>query len=166
MTVETDPTVPRPMIDHSLEHICSYSVDLVTAPEVIGPVPGDLRINADHAGGAIWGPRLRGRVLPVGADWLTLRTDGVGIVDIRCTLETDDGALIFVTVNGIIDFGPEGHESFLRGEMPPDGTPIRAASRFYTSHPDYVWLNRVNGLHIGQAFGSRAKIEYDVYAVR
>jgi len=29
-----------------------------------------------------------------------------------------------------------------------------------------VWLNGVNGLHIGEAFGSRGKIEYDVYAVQ
>ncbi len=166
MTADTASSVPRTMLDHSLEHICSYTVDLVTTPEVIGPVPGDLRINAYYAGGVIWGPRLRGRVLPVGADWLTLRTDGVGVVDIRCTLEAEGGALIFVTVNGIIDFGPEGYQTFLSGELPPDGTPIRAASRFFTAHPDHVWLNRVSGLHIGEAFGSRGQIEYDVYAVR
>ena len=165
MTADATPTVPRPMLEHSLEHICSYTVDLVTTPEVIGPVPGDLRLNAYYAGGVMWGPRLRGRVLPVGADWLTVRTDGVGVVDIRCTLEAEGGALIYVTVNGIIDFGPDGHGAFLRGETPPDGLPIRAASRFYTSHPEHAWLNRVNGLHIGQAFGSRAQIEYDVYAV-
>ena len=165
MTADT-PTAPRPMIEHSLEHICSYTVDLVAIPEVIGLVPDDLRLNAYYAGGTVWGPRLRGRVLPVGADWLTLRTDGVGIVDIRCTLEAEDGALIYVTVNGIIDLGPDGHQKFLRGEMPADGAPIRAASRFHTAHPDHAWLNRVSGLHIGQSFGSRAQIEYDVYAVR
>jgi hypothetical protein len=98
MTSDATSTVPRPMIEHSLEHVCSYSVDLVMTPEVIGPVPGDPRINAYYAGGEIWGPRMRGRVLPVGADWLTLRTDGVGIVDIRCTLEAEGGALIYVTV--------------------------------------------------------------------
>jgi hypothetical protein len=166
MTAEATPTDRRGTIDHSLEHICSYSVDLVTTPEVIGPVPGDLRLNAYYAGGEVWGPRLRGRVLPVGADWLTLRTDGVGIVDIRCTLEAEGGALIYVTVNGIIDLGPDGYQMLLSGQTPPDGTPIRAASRFYTAHPDYVWLNRVSGLHVGQAMGSVGKIEYDVYAVR
>jgi len=48
------------MIDHSLEHICSYTVDLVTTPEVIGPVPGDLRINAYYAGGEVWAPACGG----------------------------------------------------------------------------------------------------------
>ena len=166
MTAATTPTDRRAMIDHSLEHICSYSVDLAPTPEVIGPVSGDLRLNAYYAGGQVWGPRLRGRVLPVGADWLTVRTDGVGIVDIRCTLEAEGGALIYVTVNGIIDLGPDGHQMLLSGQTPPDGTPIRAASRFYTAHSDYTWLNRVSGLHVGQAIGSRRKIEYDVYAVR
>jgi hypothetical protein len=164
MTADTAPATRRPMLDHSLEHVCSYTVDLVTTPEVIGLVPDDLRLNAYYAGGVVWGPRLQGRVLPVGADWLTVRTDGVGIVDIRCTLEAAGGGLIYVTVNGIIDLGPDGHAAFLRGEMPPDGVPIRAASRFFTSH--HAWLNRVSGLHIGQSMGSRAQIEYDVYAVR
>jgi hypothetical protein len=165
MAAETTPADRRAMIDHSFEHICSYSVDLVPTPEVIGPVPHDLRLNAYYAGGEVWGPRLRGRVLPVGADWLTVRTDGVGIVDIRCTLEAEGGALIYVTVNGIIDLGVDGHQMLLNGQTPPDGTPIRAASRFHTAHPDYLWLNRVSGLHIGQAIGSLGKIEYDVYAV-
>jgi hypothetical protein len=166
MTADTTSRAPRPLLDHELEHICSYTVTLVDPPEVIGPVPGDLRINAYYGGGEIWGPRLRGRVLPVGADWLVLRTDGVGTVDIRCTLEAEDGGLIYVTVNGVIDFGPDGYQRFLSGELPPDGTPIRAASRFFTAHPDHAWLNRVSGLHIGQAVGSRGEIHYDVYAVR
>ena len=115
-----------------------------------------------------WGPRLRGRVLPVGADWLTLRTDGVGIVDIRCTLEAEDGALIYVTVNGIIDLGPDGHQMLLSGQTPPDGAPdssgvavLHGASRLP------AWLNRVSGLPSDKrSAGARGKIEYDVYAVR
>jgi hypothetical protein len=153
------------MLEYELEHICSYTATLALPPEVIGPVPSDVRVNVYVTGGEIWGPRLKGRILPVGADWLTLRADGVGILDVRATLEAEGGALIYLTLNGIIDFGPSGYEKFLQGELPPDGTPIRATPRFFTSHPDYVWLNRLHCLHIGQAFISRGEVTYDVYAV-
>jgi hypothetical protein len=165
MTADTSSTATRPVLKYELQHICSYTATLALPPEVIGAVPSDVRVNVYVTGGHIWGPHLRGRILPVGADWLTLRTDGVGILDVRATLEAEGGALIYLTLNGIIDFGPNGYEMFLRGELPPDGTPIRATPRFFTSHPDYLWLNRLHGLHIGEAFLSRGEVTYDVYAV-
>jgi hypothetical protein len=39
------------------------------------------------------GDRLRGKVLPGGADWTLKRPDGVVELDLRITLQTDDGAL-------------------------------------------------------------------------
>ena len=36
----------------------------------------------------------------MGGDWLTLRSDGVGILDVRATLEADDGALIYTSYSG------------------------------------------------------------------
>lgn len=44
------------------------------------------------AGGSVSGPRLQGRVLPVGADWQILRPDGTADLDARYTIQTDDGA--------------------------------------------------------------------------
>ena len=55
MTADTT-SIPRPMLEYQLEHICSYTVNLAMPPEVAGPAPSDLRINAHHAGGEIWGP--------------------------------------------------------------------------------------------------------------
>ena len=45
-------------------------------------------------GGEIDGPRLRGRIRPVGSDRLVVRHDGVGVLDLRATFETDNGAVI------------------------------------------------------------------------
>lgn len=63
--------------------------------EAIGVAPEGLRTNLFVDASELSGPRLRGALRRSGGDWFVLRRNGVGIVDVRCTLETDDGALIF-----------------------------------------------------------------------
>src|SRR5262245_64944808 len=103
------------MNEYSLEHILSYTGRLVNPPEVIGPAPEGLRVNFYSTGGEITGPRLRGTLRPVGGDWVTVRKDGVAYLDVRTTFETHDGAPILLTYLGVIDFGDDGYERFLRG---------------------------------------------------
>jgi hypothetical protein len=153
------------MFDYRLEHIMSYNATLAP-PEVIGPVPEGVRLNVYVTGGTVSGPRVSGHLRPVGADWLLLRRDGVGMLDVRTTIETADGALLYVTYPGIIDLGETGYDDFLAGRLPPPGTPIRMTPRIQTAHPDYMWLNRLHCLGIGQAFLDRLEVAYDVYAVR
>ena len=43
-------------------------------------------------GGTFEGERLRGRVLPHGADWVSWSASGAMRIDVRTALETDDGA--------------------------------------------------------------------------
>ena len=153
------------MIDYRLEHIMSYTAQL-TQPEVIGPVPEGIRVNFYVTGGSITGPSVSGKLRPVGADWLTLRRDGTAALDVRITMETNDSALIYVTYAGLIDLGETGYEDFLKGVMPESGTKIRISPRFQTSHPNYLWLNRLHCIGVGQAFLERLEVAYDVYAVR
>ena len=153
------------MIEYRLEHIMSYTATLAER-EVIGPLPEGLRVNVYVTGGEVTGPKVWGKIRPVGADWLTIRRDGVGILDVRGTLETTDGALIYVSYVGTMDLGENGYEESLQGKPPASGTPIRSSPRFHTSHPDYLWLNRLHCLGIGQAFRERSEVAYDVYAVR
>jgi hypothetical protein len=153
------------MIEYRLEHIASYTATL-REPEVIGPLPEGLRVNRYVTGGEVVGPKLSGKIRPVGGDWLTIRRDGIGILDVRGTIETTDGALIYVSYTGILDLGENGYEEVLQGKPRASGTPIRTSPRFHTSHPDYLWLNRLHCLGIGQAFPERSEVAYDVYAVR
>jgi len=104
-------------------------------------VPEGIKANFYVTGGEVTGPKIRGKLRPAGGDWLTVRRDGVVIMDVRVTVETHDGALILVTYPGIIDLGEDGYDKFLRGELPPI-LQIRIAPRFFTSHPNYLWLNR------------------------
>src|SRR5436190_23350232 len=66
----------------------------VVGVQKIGAVPHGTRVTAPITSGHFEGPRLRGKVLPGGGDWTLLRGDGVLELDLRITLETDDGALI------------------------------------------------------------------------
>ena len=54
-------------------------------------------------GGSFAGDRLRGKVLAGGGDWLTKKPDGTFELDLRVSLETDDGALIHMSFTGVRD---------------------------------------------------------------
>lgn len=153
------------MIDYELEHIFSYTGSLVNPPEVIGPAPEGIRVNFYSSGGEIQGPAIRGKVRAVGGDWVTVRKDGIAVMDVRTTFELDDGALVLVTYPGIIDFGEDGYEKFLRGEMPTQ-IRLRTSPRFLASNPKYEWLNRLHCIGIGEYQAATNAATYDVYAVR
>lgn len=152
------------MFKYDLEHLFSHTVT-VQKPEVIGPVPEGIRLTFPLTGGEVSGPKVRGKVRPTGADWLLIRSDGVGVLDVRGTIETQDGALICATYSGIGDFGEDGYQGFLRGKV-PGAVPLRAAARFYTAHPLYLWLNRLQCLNVGEADLARFVVSWDVYALR
>ena len=72
---------------------------MATAQE-LGATPLGRRRVIPITGGRFSGERLSGRVLPGGADWQVIRADGVADLDARYTLETADGALIYVRNKG------------------------------------------------------------------
>ena len=130
------------MFDYSLEHLFSYVVS-VEKPQMIGPLPEGIRAIFYVTKGEITGPKLRGRFLPGGGDWLTVRTDGVGILDVRATLESDDGALIYIAYTGVGDLGEDGYQKFTRrctgpasraGELGCWATPLVMASNSKGGH--------------------------------
>jgi hypothetical protein len=152
------------MIDYSLEHLFSYTVTL-DQPEVIGPVPAGILVNFHFTGGEVNGPLVHGKVRPVGADWLTIRTDGVGILDVRATIETQDEALLYSSYTGVAELGEDAYDKFLQGDL-PQIVPVRVVPRILTSHPDYQWLNRLQCLGVGEIDVANLKVGYDLYAVR
>ena len=152
------------MFPYNLEHVCSYSATLENPPEMIGPVAEGLRLNVYITGGEVTGPKLNGRIRPVGADWLTVRTDGVAILDVRATMETHDGALIYVSYSGVGDLGESGHQNFLRGDLPTI-LPLRTAPRLQSSHIDYAWVNRYQFINVGEVNFETFLVSCDMYAV-
>lgn len=152
------------MFPYQLEHVFSYHAQL-QPPEIIGPVADGLRINFYVSGGEASGPRLSGRLRGAGGDWFTLRTDGVGVLSVRATLETADGALILIEYPGMGDAGDDGHARFLRGEMPLK-LPLTTTPKLSCAHPDYAWVNRLIFLGVGEVDLQTLVVSYDVYAVQ
>src|SRR6516164_9619253 len=122
----------------------------IAGPQKIGAVPHGTRITAPIASGSFEGPLLRGRVLPGGGDWTLLRGDGVLELDLRLTLETDDGALIHMTSFGLRHGPPEVIAALARGEsVDPATYYFRTSPRFETGHPKYAFLNRLLAVSSG-----------------
>ncbi|MBK8161448.1 MAG: DUF3237 domain-containing protein [Rhodospirillaceae bacterium] len=67
----------------------------------IGPVPAGERIDYPIIGGSFAGPDIRGDVLPGGADYFLMRHDGVGVLDARYKLRSDDGVVIDIHNSGL-----------------------------------------------------------------
>ena len=152
------------MFEYSMEQLFSFTGTL-DAPQFVGPVPEGLRIIFPMTGGVVSGPRLQGRILPGGGDWMVGRRDGVAILDVRGTIETHDGALVYMFYSGVGDLGEDGYEKALRGEMPAL-LRLRTAPRLLTAHPAYAWLNRLQCVGIGEAVTTELRVGYDVYALR
>lgn len=104
----------------------------------IGSVPHGTRITFPITGGSFEGERLRGKVLPGGGDWVIKRADGVLELDLRITLEVDDGALVHMTFEGIRDDGAPGAPYF------------RTLPRFETADARYSFLNRLLAVGTGE----------------
>src|SRR5262245_24462433 len=82
--------------------------------------------------------------MPGGGDWTLLRSDGVLELDLRVTLETDDGALIRMTSFGLRHGPPDVLAALARGEsVDPSGYYFRTAATFETSAAPYAFLNRL-----------------------
>jgi len=120
-------------------------------PQKLGAVPHGIRSIIPVTGGDFEGPRLRGKVLSGGGDWLLLRDDGVLELDLRVTLETDDHALIHMTFQGLRHGPPDVIAALGRGEViDPASYYFRTLPRFETSTERYTYLNRIITVGVGE----------------
>lgn len=155
------------MPEPTSEFIFRFELDL-DANIDIGDVPIGHRIIGPIKGGSFEGPglsdgpALKGEVVAGGGDWLFIRADGVADLDVRATLRTDDGALIYMPYQGLLAIDPANMEQTMAGEIPPDYMTV--ALRFETSAEQYAALNRV--VAVGKGHIGAAKVAYDVFAIR
>jgi hypothetical protein len=131
--------------------------------EVIGETPEGYRINFLVESGSVVGPAIDAVVhRDGGGDWMCIRRDGVAALDIRATYETADGAVTFYRAGGVLDLGPDGYAQAVAGQL-TGCPPFYATPKFITAHPDWQWLNRVQGFGIGRVEMEERQVQYDVY---
>jgi hypothetical protein len=66
----------------------------------LGHTPYGERRIINILGGTVDGPRLKGKILPGGADWQIVRADGVVHLQARYTAETETGGRILIDAEG------------------------------------------------------------------
>jgi hypothetical protein len=94
---------------------------------------------------------VHGRVLPGGGDWALTRPDGVLLLDVRMTLETHDGALVFLRYEGMRHGPAEAMARLAAGRLvDPAEMYFRIQPRFETSDSRYLWLNRLLAVGVGE----------------
>lgn len=137
-----------------LELVPLCDIDITLSDQVVvGQGPSGFRVVAEVGSVAVEGERLKGVGKGTsGADWLTV-VDGICTVDVRFSIETHDGAVVFVSYRGRSDFreGPGAH-------------PIYAAPTFETGDERYAWLNLVQAVSKGTFDGTH--VRYEIAEVR
>lgn len=118
-----------PIVLPKTEFVYEAIVTLQDAIEMGQSPLGDRRI-INITGGEFAGPRIKGKVMPGGADRQLLRKDGVRLLNALYEMQTEDGAIITVNNRVLID-------------TPKDG-PRYAFSHIDITAPEgpHDWLNR------------------------
>ena len=130
----------------------------------LGVTPLGRRRIIGITGGEFSGPRLAGRVLPGGADWQVVRSDGGTVLEARYTVRTTAGALVYVRNVGVRCGPPEVLARLGRGEpVDPASYYFRTTPRFETGAPAHAWLNDV--IAVGSAVRRADAVVLDFYVV-
>jgi len=128
----------------ALKPLFAIKAEVTAPPQFIGALPhGYTRRVMCVSGGHFEGERLRGRVLPGGADVVLERPDGGLHLDVRLVLETDAGELVYMTYNGRRNGPtPEIMRKIVNREtLPPGADYFRVVVQFETAAPALLWLN-------------------------
>ena len=134
--------------------LCTATIRLA-APFLLPDTPLGTRVIAECRSFDVAGERINGHLHGnAAADWLTLDGRGQGTLDVRVLVETDDGALVFVSYRGRIDLsgGPDAATSY-------------AAPLFDTGDERYLWLNRIQAIAKGTLSDGGATLVYEMFEV-
>ena len=143
-----------------------YRLEVVLGePLDLGEVSHGRRRIVPQIGGTFEGPHLKGKLLPgVSADWQIILPDGTAIADIRYTLQTDAGALLYVQSRGVRHGSPEVLARLSRGEdVDASEYTFRTSTQIETASKRLDWLNK--GVFISVGGRRPGGVIYETYLV-
>jgi hypothetical protein len=142
----------------TLRNVCDIDVSVGPIRD-LGPTPHGRRRNIPNHGGSVKGERLEGEVMPGGADWQYVRTDGVLELEARYSIKTKDGAEIAVINRGMRRAPPEIMDRLSRGEIvDPALVYFRTAPVFEAPAGPHQWLNESVFVGTAARFPDRVQI--------
>jgi hypothetical protein len=135
---------------------------MLDPPQDIGP-----RRIVNVSSGSAHGPKINGNFITPTADWVTPQPDGSIRLDVRGTIKTDDGEMIFVEYNGVIVRSKEVVDRFNKGEVITSKDEyFITAPRFTTSSKKYGWINQLQAVGKMVSRQNNGRLKYDIFAVR
>jgi hypothetical protein len=151
-------TEPRLTLVYRLEAALGEPLDL-------GEVSQGHRRIVPLTGGTFAGPELNGKLLPgASADWQIVVPDGTVLGDIRYTLQTADGALLYVQSRGVRHGSAEVLARLGRGdEVDASEYTFRTSTQIETASRELDWLNK--GIFVGVAGRGQGHVIYETYLV-
>lgn len=132
------------------------SLELIPLCTLTATVPELIQISSEFVIGEVTSARCEGDRLKASmkgrasADWMTTSPRGYGTLDVRLTLETDDGALLFASYKGRLHF---------------DTMTVYATPLFETGDERYAWLTRLQAVSKGQ-FIEPGLLVYEMFELR
>jgi muconolactone delta-isomerase len=163
-----DPTPPRPssfqLPEPRLTPVYRLEATL-GAPVDLGDTDRGHRRIVPLTGGTFTGPTINGTLVPgASADWQTVLPDGTAIGDIRYTLRTDGGDVLYVQARGIRHGGAEVLARLARGEdVDASEYTFRTATQIETAAAGLDWLNK--GVFVSVAGRQPVGVVYETYLV-
>ncbi len=154
-------TSPLDLHPYRLEHLSRGDLSIAKDPEVIGETPEGIRLNFRVLSGTYCG-KISGRTCRSSDDWLSVRPDGIAILDTKITIATHDHAVLLLAGSGTVDLGPDGYRNVKSGHYSAKARVVEVV-RFLSSDPKYAWLDRLQCMAIGYANAER--VCYDVYGI-
>ncbi len=143
-----------------------YRIDITLGqPLDFGATAQGRRRIVPQTGGTFNGPELTGTLLPgASADWQVVLPDGTALADIRYTLQTDQGELLYVQSRGVRHGSAEVLARLGRGEdVDPSEYSFRTATYIETAAPSLDWLNK--GVFISVGARRPTGVSYATYLV-
>jgi hypothetical protein len=149
------------------EFLFDLEIDL-NPPQVVGPVLKGTRLISTFKNGVIKSDRINGKILEGGGDWGLFLDSTTFKVDSRATIETEDGALIYITYSGYSHATAKISAMIgagKGGELSTSDYYFRTSVLFETGSPRYAWLNRIVAIGIGR-FPAAGKVGFRIYAIK
>jgi hypothetical protein len=134
-------------------------------PLDLGEIPQGRRRIVPLTGGTFAGPEINGTLVPgASADWQVVLADGTALGDVRYTLRTDGGDLLYVQSRGVRHGSPEVLARLGRGEdVDASEYTFRTSTQIETAAPALDWLNK--GIFISVAGRQPGGVIYETYLV-
>jgi len=134
-------------------------------PLDFGEVAQGRRRIVPQTGGTFTGPEINGKLLPgASADWQIVLPDGTSFADIRYTLQTDGGDLLYVQSRGVRHGSAEVLARLGRGEeVDASEYTFRTSTQIETAARRLDWLNK--GVFVSVGARQPEGVIYDTYLV-